>query len=281
MADPENIILDDDSTLESDNLRLHYTLHLPLTLGITSQDKYTGQDPITKEIREEIPGVTYKQIGDVQFISAPTDIAYTLKLQGYGQGNFSLDVDKQVGNNITDFTSFQGIPSSTSTIATMDITPNLQISNIVLKIDTDGNGTTDFNLPAKLNGIVTMPKYILPGFLQPINDTAHQIGQSLSVFRAGSTVPVKFQLKTLDGVITQADEAPIWLTPKQGNLMNALIDESVYSLPATTGNTFRWDAVSQQYIYNWSTKGLDPGFWYRIFAQLDDGYIYSVTIGLR
>ena len=280
-SDSDNIILDSDSTLTSNDPRLHYTLHSPLTLGIEAQNKYTGQDPITKEIREEIPGVTYKQIGDVQFISAPTDIAYTLKLQGYEQGNFSLDVDKQVGNNITDFTSFQGIPSSTSTIATMDITPNLQISNTVLKIDTNSDETIDFNLPAKLNGIVTMPKYIFPGFLQPINDTAHQIGQEMSVFKAGSTVPVKFQLKNLDGVVTQATSAPIWLTPQEGSTMNASVDESVYGDLGTSGTDFKWDGNSKQYSYNWSTKGLASGYWYKISIKLDDGYIYSVTIGLR
>ena len=33
--------------------------------------------------------------------------------------------------------------------------------------------------------------YRFDGFLQPINDTAHQVGVSTSVFKAGSTVPVE------------------------------------------------------------------------------------------
>jgi len=82
-------------------------------------------------------------------------------------------------------------------------------------------------------------------------------------------------------VLAIATSAPIWLTPKQGNLVSASVDESVYSLPATTGNTFRWDTMSQQYIYNWSTKELAPGYWYKISAQLDDGGTYNAVIGLK
>ena len=40
--------------------------------------------------------------------------------------------------------------------------------------------------------------YRFDGFLQPINDTAHQVGTSTSVFKAGSTVPAKLQLKKAD-----------------------------------------------------------------------------------
>ena len=36
-----------------------------------------------------------------------------------------------------------------------------------------------------------------------------------------------------------------------------------------------------QYIYNWSTKGLAAGFYYRIGVRLDDGATYTVNIGLK
>ena len=153
-TDPESILVSDTSTLISNKSRLHYTLHSPLTLGITdAQGRYTGQDPVTKQIKEEIPGITYKKIGDVQFISAPDDIAYTLKMQGYEQGSFSLDVDKQEVNTVTASTSFQGIPSSASTLATMDITQNMDITTSSLIIDQNGDGATDKTLQATLGGV--------------------------------------------------------------------------------------------------------------------------------
>ncbi|HEY0602846.1 MAG TPA: PxKF domain-containing protein, partial [Herpetosiphonaceae bacterium] len=118
-------------------------------------------------------------------------------------------------------------------------------------------------------------------FLQPINDTAHQTGVSTSVFKAGSTVPVKFQIKRADGTIVQANSAPQWLTPAKGSSTSAAVDESVYSDPASSGTTFKWDATAQQYIYNWSTKGVAANFYYRIGVTLDDGQTYFVNIGLR
>jgi hypothetical protein len=63
--------------------------------------------------------------------------------------------------------------------------------------------------------------------------------------------------------------------------MTASVDESVYSIAGTSGNTYKWDSTSQQYIYNWSTKGLASGYWYKIYTKLDDGNTYSVTIGLK
>ncbi|MDP2665480.1 MAG: PxKF domain-containing protein, partial [bacterium] len=107
-------------------------------------------------------------------------------------------------------------------------------------------------------------QYRWDGFLQPINNTAHQVGQNTSVFKGGSTVPVKFQLKDVNGTPVKATTAPVWLSPQAG------ISDGVY----------KWDSSAQQYVYNWSTKGLAAG-WYKISAQLDDGNIYSVTIGLK
>ena len=144
VTDSEDIIVDNTSTLTSDDSRLHFTLHSPLSLGITdSQGNYTGMDPATKEIKEEIPDITYKQIGEVQFISAPVGTAYTLKLQGYAEGSFSLDIEKQTGNTITNSTLFEGISSSISTLATIDINSSFEVSTAELKIDKDGDGKID------------------------------------------------------------------------------------------------------------------------------------------
>ncbi len=153
-TDPDNILVNNNSTLVSNDTRLHYTLHSPLTLGILdSQGRYTGQDPVTREVKEEIPNVTYRRIGDVQFISVPDDIAYTLKLQGYEQGNFSLDVDKQEGNSVTEFTSFQGIPSSASTLVIMEVVPSFEILEAELKIDQNGDGSFDKIMQAEPSGV--------------------------------------------------------------------------------------------------------------------------------
>jgi hypothetical protein len=103
----------------------------------------------------------------------------------------------------------------------------------------------------------------------------------MSVFKGGSTIPVKFQLKNANGISVQASSSPLWITPQRGAVMSASVDESTYSDPATSGTTFKWDSASQQYIYNWSTKGFLAGYWYRITAKLGDGTLQSVVVGLR
>jgi hypothetical protein len=123
--------------------------------------------------------------------------------------------------------------------------------------------------------------YRWDGLLQPINDTAHQTDQLTSVFKGGSTVPAKLQLKKADGTVVQANSLPQWLSPTKGSPTTASVDEIVYTESATTGGTYRWDSTAQQYIYNWSTKGSTAGFYYRVGVSLDDGQTYYVNIGLR
>jgi hypothetical protein len=122
-------------------------------------------------------------------------------------------------------------------------------------------------------------KYRFDGFLQPINDTAHQVGTSSSIFKAGSTVPAKFQLKKADGTVVQSAAAPAWLTPVKGSATSAPVDETVYTAAADSGSTYRYNATAQQYSYNWKT-GTGGNYW-RIGVKFDDGQTYYVNIGLR
>ncbi|MDR6907851.1 hypothetical protein J2X63_003559 [Agromyces sp. 3263] len=119
--------------------------------------------------------------------------------------------------------------------------------------------------------------YRFDGFLQPINDTAHQVGTSTSVFKGGSTIPVKLQLKNASGTVVPTNVAPAWLAPAKGASMNLPVDESLYSVAADSGSTYRLEG--SQYGYNWKTPS--GGNYYRIGVRLDDGQTYSVNIGVR
>ncbi|MFD1248885.1 OmpL47-type beta-barrel domain-containing protein [Nocardioides ginsengisoli] len=123
-------------------------------------------------------------------------------------------------------------------------------------------------------------KYRFDGFLQPINDTAHQIGVATSTFKAGSTVPAKFQLKRDDGTVVQSPTAPVWLTPVKGSATSAPVDETVYTASADSGTTYRYDATAQQYLYNWKSTSAGGNYW-RVGVRLDDGQTYYVNLGLR
>jgi hypothetical protein len=101
------------------------------------------------------------------------------------------------------------------------------------------------------------------------------------VFKSGSTIPVKFQLKGSDGTPVQASTAPQWLPPEKIGPMSSVVDEPIYSISGTGGTEYKWDETAQQYIYNWNTKGFAKGYWYEIYAKLDDGSTHSVVVGLR
>jgi hypothetical protein len=153
--------------------------------------------------------------------------------------------------------------------------------------NTNGVGTFSYTATATdnagnrtiLTGTYTVT-YRFDGFLQPINDTAHQVGVSTSVFKAGSTVPVKLQLKDANGKVVQSAAAPVWITPVRGSATSAPVDEASYPATADSGAAYRYDATAQQYIYNWKTANTGGNYW-RIGVKLDDGQTYYVNIGLR
>jgi hypothetical protein len=118
-------------------------------------------------------------------------------------------------------------------------------------------------------------------WLQPINDTAHEVNATSSVFKAGSTVPAKFRLKDANGQAIQTNSAPVWLSPVKGSATTATVDETVYSEPADTATMFRWSATDQQYQYNWASPKNGAGNYWRIGVKLDDGTVQTVNIALR
>jgi hypothetical protein len=153
---------------------------------------------------------------------------------------------------------------------------------VVTQVDDCAVGNILSEASIVLNGtVVPQVSYVWDRFLQPINDTAHQVAADRSVFKAGSTVPVKFQLELADGTPVQSAVPPVFLTPEKGAAMSADVDESLYSATGTPGNEFRYDPVGAQYVYNWKTSSKDAGYWWRIGALLPDGSKHYVTIGLR
>ena len=125
--------------------------------------------------------------------------------------------------------------------------------------------------------------YRFDGFLQPINDTGHTetcgADCTISIFKGGSTVPVKLQLKDANGNTVQSTTPPQWINPQQGSAIADSINETDFTDPTDSGTTYNWDGT--QYHYNWKTKDIPSGYHWLIGARLDDGQTYTVNIGLR
>ena len=117
------------------------------------------------------------------------------------------------------------------------------------------------------------------GFLQPINDTAHQTGVNESKFKLGQTIPAKFVLKNAaGGVVQQAINPTFSRSGNLGTCDSTTVLETINEvITPDAGVTYNWDG--SRYHYNWSTKGLTAGE-YRIYANLADGTKQYVDICL-
>jgi hypothetical protein len=122
----------------------------------------------------------------------------------------------------------------------------------------------------RLNG--TLAPFAWSGFLQPIN------ADGTSVFKAGSTVPAKFQLTGAWAGIT--DLVATLSFRKVSSGVPGDVNEATSTSAATTGSQFRYDASSGQYIFNWSTKGLEAGI-YRLEVYVGTTVVGTVDVGLK
>ena len=125
-------------------------------------------------------------------------------------------------------------------------------------------------------------------FQQPINVAP----ASMSAFKCGSTIPVKFRLSDVNDAPVMGVTATIKVTRVAANLPSDYVAETIYSSDATIGDTFRYDSAAGQYIFNLGTLGkksssLLAGNVYRVwvtFPALDGmpgGNTYFVDIGMK
>jgi hypothetical protein len=108
------------------------------------------------------------------------------------------------------------------------------------------------------------------GVLAPVNH-----GGS-SVFKLGSTVPVKFRLIDGSAPITTL-QAQIYVTKISDGVLGTEA-EAVSTAAVDTGNIFRYS--SGEYIFNLSTKSMGQGTW-QIRIDLLDRVIRTETISLK
>jgi len=109
-------------------------------------------------------------------------------------------------------------------------------------------------------------------FLQPINP------DNSSIFKKGSTVPVKFKLQGASAGISNL--VARLLVAKAGNDNTGSVLEAVSTSAADAGNVFRSDGSGGQYIFNLSTKSLTTGTW-SLHADLGDEVGHQVNVSLR
>jgi hypothetical protein len=92
------------------------------------------------------------------------------------------------------------------------------------------------------------------GVLQPVN------ANGSSIFKLGSTIPVKITVADCDGS-SVSSLAPQVSVVKLTEGLEGTVVETTSTANPTSGTTMRYDATTAQYIYNLATKPLTAGTW--------------------
>lgn len=139
-------------------------------------------------------------------------------------------------------------------------------ATVTVTDDDGGDGSTQ---------IIKAVSYNTSGFLQPINS------DGTSVFKYGSTIPVKVIFSNCDGSVPTNLAPTITLTMVSGATPGLQINEPVSTSAADTTGVLRFS--SGQYMYNLATRSLpDPSATYQITVTIPStGQTVTVNFGLR
>ncbi len=192
--------------------------------------------------------------GPTSFLVGQTVTAPTCQASDALSGLVSCQLTGKTGSG---FTNTNGVGDLTYTFTATDNAGNPATQSITLHVG-----------------------YKWTGFLQPVTNTAHDLGTA-STFNAGSTIPVKFQLKNAAGTVAQATYMPVWIQPVDLGTTSVASTAVNTTTAATVGGSFKWDATGQQYIFTWQTPKSGAGHYYRIGVQLDSGDTYTTLIVLK
>ena len=181
-------------------------------------------------------------------------------------GSFELQAVVPASFTCTDETGGSGVATCTgpANLNTSSVGPK---SYNVSTTDTAGNSRT-----VAISYRVVYANAVVQ---QPIN------ADGSSIFKQGSTVPVKFRLTDAAGAAVGTATGTVSYVEGSAEVIpSQQVIEAVSTSAASISNQFRWDATAQQYIFNLGTKTMRAGP-YTIVIDLDDGTRYTAVITLR
>ena len=158
-------------------------------------------------------------------------------------------------------------------------------------IDTASVGGKNFTVSAgdvagnpAMKSVTYSVQYLSTGTC--LGEPTHQVLQPINadgsrVFKAGSTVPVKFRV--CDALGTSIGTAGVVATVKLIQTTNGTAVNDVDELPVSTSadTQFRWDPTAQQWVFNLSTKGLATNLTYSYQILLNDQTAINFRFGLK
>lgn len=135
--------------------------HSPVYLHIYDEDgNHTGPTD-SGDIEYEIPGVTYDQIEDINYVFLPKGINYRIVTIAKEEGGFTLKIEEQQGEEIIKEHKWILIPQPTSvTKGEIFIGPDYDHDSLSINIDNDGDGVFDIKYDEGFDGTSLAEEYI-------------------------------------------------------------------------------------------------------------------------
>lgn len=121
----------------------------PLDIDITDQDGNTAG--LTEgSIQNNIPNAVFEVMGEHKFVYLPDDDGqtYTIKINGTGDGTFTLKQDEIDNNQILQTQIFSDIPVTTS--LTGEVNLGMNTATTTLSLDSNSDGTFDQTIEPSL-----------------------------------------------------------------------------------------------------------------------------------
>ncbi len=201
--------------------------------------------------------------------------------------NFNVTVVDTTGPSLSlpasaviDATDPSGAAHTYTASATDLVDPSVTATCTPVSGSTFAIGTTTVSCTAtddsgnEANGDFTVTvRRSITGFSQPV-DT----GRTLNLVKAGSTLPLKFEVFAGKTELTATDIFKPLSVKQVDCESSALLDEVEQT---TTGNTaLRYDATSGQYIWNWKTPS-KAGACFMVTVETLDGALKTAQFKLR
>jgi alpha-galactosidase len=219
--------------------------------------KATIKATVTKD------GITREASIDITAdVTAPTFDITGIKDGDAVKLNQDITVSWTAADNLSGVASASGDITSGSKLDTSKIGPNTLTFTATDNAGNIATKTITYNV-----------QYVYSGVLEPINSDGSKI------FKLGSTIPVKFQLKDAKDACVADATAKLYIAKVVDNKVGPE-NPATSTSAASEENKFRYDSASNQYIFNLSTMGLTAGT-YQIRIDLADGTINTVAIELR
>jgi hypothetical protein len=242
-----------DSTYASNGDKTHVYADGPndyaVTVDLTDEDgtfadAANALDVHVRNVAPTVNGVTITDGSAVACVAGnAASLSFNFSDPGAIDDPWSYDIDWGDGSaHTTGNVSTQGDAGLFShTYAAGTYTPSVRV------MDKDGATGTG----SASSGAVSF-LYDTSGVLQPVNNT--QAHQDPSIFKYGSTIPVKIQVTDCDGVPVSGLSPKIGVKKVSSSTPGGTDETTTSTSGADTGTTMRWS--DPLYIYNLATRTL-------------------------